>query len=79
LSPAGSPSVKKSYYDNDEAIQKLLKGEIAAMIVLTGGPQATLAKLKMEDGVHFLPLDENSLPGHDTTEVFAQYFTATLI
>src|SRR6266481_7027527 len=32
--------VERSYYDNDEAIQKLLRHEISAMIILTGGPQA---------------------------------------
>jgi uncharacterized protein len=71
-------SVEKSYYDNDEAIQRLQKGEISAMIVLTGGPQAALAKLTSENGVHFLPLDKNSLPGRDTAEVFTQYYTTNL-
>jgi uncharacterized protein len=71
-------NVEKSYYDNDEAIRKLLKGELAAMIVLTGGPQAALAKLRKEDGVHFLPLEPTSLPGRDTSEVFTQYFTTNL-
>jgi len=66
---------ERSYYDNDEAIQKLLKHEIAAMIVLTGGPQAALSKLKAEDGVHFLPLDEQSLPGHDLSAIRADYMT----
>lgn len=70
--------VERSYYDNDEAIQKLLKHELAAMIVLTGGPQAALARLKMEDGVHFLPLDRDSLPGHDLSSISAEYTTAAL-
>src|SRR6201988_4608157 len=34
--------VQRSYYDNDEALQKLMSGEISAMIILTGAPQATL-------------------------------------
>ena len=55
--------VERSNYDNDEAIKRLLRGELAAMIILTGAPQAALAKLKKEDGVHFLPLDRRSLPG----------------
>src|SRR5262249_4048608 len=38
--------VQRSYYDNDEAIKKLLEGELSAMIILTGAPQAALAKLK---------------------------------
>jgi TRAP-type uncharacterized transport system substrate-binding protein len=51
----------RSNYDNDEAIKKLLAGEISAMIVLTGAPQSALAKVKKEDGVHFLPLDNRDL------------------
>src|SRR5262245_54442357 len=34
--------VQRSYYDNDEAIKKLLEGELSAMIILTGAPQAAL-------------------------------------
>jgi len=71
-------SVERSYYDNDEAIQKLLKGEISAMIVLTGGPQSALAKLKKEDGVHFLPLDQASLPDRDVSPILAEYTAANL-
>lgn len=70
--------VERSYYDNDEAIQKLMSHEISAMIVLTGGPQAALAKLRAEDGVHFLPLDQDSLPYHDLSAIRAEYMTIEL-
>jgi len=70
--------VERSYYDNDEAIQKLLRHELSAMIVLTGGPQAALAKLRPEDGVHFLALDQDSLPGHDLTEIRSEYLSIAL-
>jgi uncharacterized protein len=70
--------VERSYYDNDEAIQKLLQHEISAMIVLTGGPQAALAKLRAEDGVHFLALDQESLPGRDLSAIRAEYMTTAL-
>jgi uncharacterized protein len=70
--------VERSNYDNDEAIKRLLKGELAAMIILTGAPQAALAKLKKEDGVHFLPLDRHSLPGYDLRQIFADYLPADL-
>ena len=43
---------QRSYYDNDEALKRLISGEISAMIILTGAPQAMLAKVKKEDGVH---------------------------
>ena len=59
--------VQRSYYDNDEALKRLMSGEISAMIILTGAPQATLAKVKKEDGVHLLALDQESLQSHDLT------------
>jgi uncharacterized protein len=57
--------VERSNYDNDEAIRRLRNGDISAMIILTGAPQAALTKLVKEDGVHFLPLDERDVPAHD--------------
>jgi uncharacterized protein len=70
--------VQRSYYDNDEAIKRLISGDIAAMIILTGAPQAALAKLKKEDGVHFLALDPESLPQHDLHDLFANYLPAEI-
>jgi TRAP-type uncharacterized transport system substrate-binding protein len=70
--------VVRSYYDNDEAMKRLLSGDIQAMIILTGAPQVTMAKVKKEDGVHFLPLDQDSLPNRDLRELFANYLPAEL-
>jgi uncharacterized protein len=70
--------VQRSYYDNDEAIKRLIAGDISAMIILTGAPQAALAKLKKEDGVHFLALDQESLPKHDLQGLFAEYLPAEI-
>jgi TRAP-type uncharacterized transport system substrate-binding protein len=70
--------VQRSYYDNDEAIKRLIAGDISAMIILTGAPQAALAKLKKGDGVHFLPLDQESLPKHELHDLFASYLPAEL-
>jgi TRAP-type uncharacterized transport system substrate-binding protein len=69
---------QRSYYDNDEALKRLISGELSAMIILTGAPQVTLAKVKKEDGVHFLPLDQETLPNHDPGELFANYLPADL-
>src|SRR6516165_1918601 len=69
---------QRSYYDNDEALKRLISGEISAMVILTGAPQAMLAKVKKEDGVHFLPLDQDSLPNHKLGELFAAYLPADL-
>ena len=70
--------VQRSYYDNDEAIKRLIAGDISAMIILTGAPQAALAKLKKEDGVHFLGLDQETLPKHDLNGLFAEYLPAEI-
>ena len=70
--------VQRTNYDNDEAIQKLKAGEIAAMIVLSGAPQAALAKVKKEDQVHFLALDHDSLPNHDLSGINSYYLPAEL-
>ena len=70
--------VQRSYYDNDEAIKRLISGDISAMIILTGAPQAALAKLRKEDGVHFLALDQESLPKHDLHDLTANYLPAEL-
>ena len=65
-------------YDNDQAIKKLRDGEISAMIVLSGAPQAALAKITKQDGLHFLPLDEQTLPGHNVAAVLGQYLPTKL-
>lgn len=70
--------VEKSYYDNDESIRRLRAGELSAMIVVTGAPQVALAKLKKEDGVHFLPFDQDRMPGVDLETVLSEYLPAEL-
>jgi uncharacterized protein len=69
---------QRSYYDNDEAMKRLISGDLSAMIILTGAPQVTMAKVKKDDGVHFLPLDQESLPNRDLKELFASYLPADL-
>ncbi len=68
----------RSYYDNDVAIKKVVDGDIAAMIILTGAPQALFAKLRKEDGVHFLPFDERSVPNPGVKQILADYIPAEL-
>jgi TRAP-type uncharacterized transport system substrate-binding protein len=70
--------VQRSYYDNDEAIKRLKSGEIAAMIILSGAPQAALVKLGKGDKVHFLGLDQASLPDYDLRPIFADYLPARI-
>jgi uncharacterized protein len=71
-------SVERSNYDNDLAIRKVLDGELAAMIVLTGAPQSALSKLKASDGVHFLAFDETTMPGIAGKEIFNEYLPTEL-
>lgn len=66
------------YYDHELAIEKLVKGEIAAHFVMTGAPQRTVRALKKEDGLHFVPIDEASLPGHNVKPLVAEYLPAEL-
>jgi uncharacterized protein len=70
--------VQRLNYDNDVALQKLKDGEIAAMIVLSGAPQAAIAKVRKEDNLHLLGLDERSLPGHDLHPILAKYLPTEL-
>jgi uncharacterized protein len=60
-------------FDNNDAIKKLRDGEIAAMIVVSGAPQSALVRLKKEDGLHLLALDEKSLPDQDVSPVMDNY------
>lgn len=70
--------VERVNYDNNEAINKLRAGEIAAMVVVSGAPQSAISRLKKEDGLHLLALDERSLPGHDLSAVFDSYLRTRL-
>src|SRR5215207_3827479 len=70
--------VERAYYDNNEAMLKLREGEIAAMIVVSGAPQSALTRFKKEDGVHFLSLDDKSLPDHNLGSIFDSYLPAAL-
>ena len=68
--------VEKTNYDVDESIRRLLSGDLAAIMIVTGAPQAALAKLKKEDGLHFVPVDQDSLPGVDFTPALLEYLPA---
>src|SRR5579872_4446314 len=70
--------VQRSYYDNDEALKRLKSGDISAMIILTGAPQVTMSKVKKEDGVHFLPLDQATVPNGQAGDLFTHYLPAEL-
>lgn len=70
--------VKKTYYDHREAIELLQSGKISAAVVMTGAPQSLLSKLTKENGLHFVPIDEESLPGRNVRALLAEYLPAEL-
>lgn len=70
--------VTPTHYDDVLAQGKLLSGEISAMVISTGAPQESLQRLKTSDGIHFLALDEASLPGYDLKPVLTEFLPAEL-
>jgi TRAP-type uncharacterized transport system substrate-binding protein len=73
-----SIKINPTYYDDVLAQEKLLSGEISAIVLSTGAPQESLQQLKKSDGVHFLALDEASLPGYDLKPILTSYLPAEL-
>jgi len=70
--------INPAYHDEALALEKLLSGELAAIVLSTGAPQESLQQLKTSDGVHFLALDEASLPGVDVKPILTNYLPAEL-
>jgi TRAP-type uncharacterized transport system substrate-binding protein len=70
--------VQRVNYDNDTALKKLRDGDISAMIILSGAPQAAVVKVTKADNLHLLALDERSLPNRDLHPVFAKYLPVEL-
>jgi uncharacterized protein len=70
--------VERVNLDNDEALNRLKRGDIAAMIILSGAPQAAMLKVTKQDNLHFLALDERSLPKHDVRPILAKYLPIEL-
>lgn len=71
-------NVQKSYLDHPAAFEKLSKGELSAVFVMTGAPQPSVRALKAESGLHFLPIDEDSLPGYNVKPLLAEYLPSEL-
>jgi uncharacterized protein len=67
-----------TYYDDSEALQKLRDGEIAAISFLTGAPRGVIENIKADEGFHFLPLDEQSLPDRDLSGLYVNYLPSEL-
>ncbi|MCC7047823.1 MAG: TRAP transporter substrate-binding protein [Alphaproteobacteria bacterium] len=49
-------NVQPVYFDQQLALEKLRRGEIAALVYVAGKPTRLFRELKPEDGMHFLPV-----------------------
>jgi TRAP-type uncharacterized transport system substrate-binding protein len=67
-----------TYDDQRYALKRLVSGEIAAVVVSTGAPQDILTRLRSEDGLHFLPINETSAPGKDLGPLMDEFLPSEL-
>lgn len=69
----------KIVYDDAElALQKVKTGKIAAAARAASPPLPGFERIKPEDGLHFVPINEGSLPNSDFAKVRASYLPARL-
>jgi uncharacterized protein len=70
--------VQPTYFDDSMAIDRLRKGEIAAMVRVSGAPHEDYVRLREEDGIHLVPLDEAGLSKKQFAELMSSYLPAML-
>ena len=70
--------IQPVYLDTDAAFEALKNGEIVAMARMGGAPQADYDKVKAENGWHFVPLSENTLPPGKFAKLMSVYLPAQL-
>jgi TRAP transporter TAXI family solute receptor len=70
--------VEPVYYDQQLALEKLRKGEIAGLVYVAGKPTRLFREVRAEEGLHFLPVPlagellETYLPSRLTKEDYPQ-------
>jgi uncharacterized protein len=64
--------------DNDQAIEKLRNGELAAVVRLSGAPHTDYAGVKPQDGFRLLPLDERTVSRQRLTQLYNTYLPTEL-
>ena len=52
--------IEPVFIDNAVAVERMRRGEIAAVVQVVGKPNALFASLKPEPGFHFLPVEDSS-------------------
>ena len=70
--------VQPTFLENDVAIEKLRKGEIAAVARMSGAPHGDYKNIKPGDGFHLLPLDPATLPEGRFASLMSFYLPAEL-
>jgi len=70
--------VKPIYIPTDTALQQIKSGEIAATVLLAGAPVPGYAKLKKEDGLHIVPLSQQTLTKEQHAKLLSVYLPTKL-
>jgi uncharacterized protein len=70
--------IEPTYYDDSLSLEKLRDGELAAIAILTGAPRSVIENVRKDEGFHFLPLDDQSLPNRDLSGLYVTYLPAEL-
>ncbi len=70
--------VQPVYLDNAAAIEKLRRGEIAAVTRTSGAPHGDYNGVKPADGFHLLGLDEKEIPWPAYSKLLERYVPARL-
>lgn len=70
--------VEPVFLDQDAAAQKLRSGEIAAFARFAPAPHGAFSGFKAEEGFHFIPIDNESLPAAEYGELLKEYSPALL-
>jgi TRAP-type uncharacterized transport system substrate-binding protein len=70
--------VEPVYLDNDAAIEELRSGKIAAIARMSGAPHDDYDRVRVEDGFHLLPLDEDASSPAAYNKLLTTYLPAQL-
>jgi TRAP-type uncharacterized transport system substrate-binding protein len=70
--------VEPVYLDQNEANAKLKTREIAAAARFAGAPHNAFTGFKAEDGLHFMPVDADTIPVDGFTKIVEHYSPALL-
>jgi TRAP-type uncharacterized transport system substrate-binding protein len=70
--------VEPVFLDQDAAGQKLRSGEIAAFARFAPAPHGAFSGFKTEEGFHFVPIDNETLPLGEYVELLKEYSPALL-